>query len=586
MSNFFHFSNVRTVGLITVGLLCSWFPGQVLAKGDTITEAFGVNMHLRQRLTDSKWATALDLADQAGVEWAREEFNWDVLEPTDDQFSFTTYDAVTAAYADHDIAVLGLLTYSSSWASSNPGSTDAEFYPPNLEAWSDYVGTVAEHYADQIDYWEIWNEPNYAGFWQGSTNEYVELLETAATAITIANPNAKIVLGGLSGADTDFLDTVYDSISEKTMIDVVAVHPYRVVGDDYNYAPETVYNGLNTLSTDLYNVKAVLNHHGQFDTPVWLTEVGWTTGESGVNERTQAEYLIRLYTLALSIPNVHKVFWYSFNDTADDESYNDAQFGLVEEDFSKKVAFSAFQFVHNNLNRRWFKDQILPEYKIIDNFSASQAHGWKFSGTHCTNGTINDHYQGTMLVSYVFTGSNNCYAPVTINQELPNPTRALQFKVKGDDDDTSLRVRVVDATGETFQYDLGYMPKEWLFYTVQLSEPANYWNGDRDGKLDQPLTFNALVLDDADGSKEKGTVAFDELSASSRANTYLYRYHMGVKDIYAYWTSDGTKALLLHLAGAGQMLEKRFGKSDMLKESGNGYYRVQSQHAVKFLQTL
>ena len=561
-------------------------PSAVSAKGDTITEAFGVNMHLRQRLTDNEWETALDLANEAGVQWAREEFNWDVIESTNDDFDFTAYDSVAAAYAAHDIEVLGLLTYSSSWASSNPGSTDDEFYPPDLSAWSDYVGTVAEQYAGQIDYWEIWNEPNYSAFWKGTTDDYVELVETAATAITTANPDAVIVLGGLSGADTDFLDTVYNTISDKSLIDVVAVHPYRVIGGDYNYAPETVYDGLNSLTTDLYNVKAVLNLHGQFDTPIWLTEAGWTTGDAGVSNRVQAEYLMRFYTIALSIPDVQKVFWYSFNDTSDDESYSDAQFGLVEDDFSKKAAFSAYQFVLNNLNKRWFKDQTLPEYKIIDNFSESTGQGWEFSGTECTNGTVNDHYRGTMQVTYVFTGTDNCYAPITLNQELPNPTRALQFKVKGDNDDTLLRLRVVDATGETFQYNLGYMPKEWLFYTVQLSEPASYWNGDKDGKLDQPLTFNAFVIDDTDGSKEKGTLAVDELYASSRAQTYLYRFHKGTKDTYAYWTSDGSKDLLLYLAGAGRMREKRFGKSNVTKESGNGYYRVQSQKAVKFLQTL
>ena len=95
-----------------------------------------------------------------------------------------------------------------------------------------------------------------------------------------------------------------------------------------------------------------------------------------------------------------------------------------------------------------------------------------------------------------------------------------------------------------------------------------------------------IVIDDTDGSKEKGTLAIDELYSSSRAQTYLYRFHKGTKDTYAYWTSDGSKDLLLYLAGAGRIREKRFGKSNVIKESGNGYYRVQSQKAVKFLQTL
>ncbi|EKD76137.1 MAG: hypothetical protein ACD_43C00214G0001 [uncultured bacterium] len=568
--------------VVVVGML----PDVVTAKSNTISDAFGVNMHLRQRITDSDWSTALDLANEAGVDWSREEFSWDVIESTNDQFNFASYDSVIEAYNTHDINVLGLLTYSSSWASSNPGSTEAEFYPPDLDAWSDYVSTVAAHYAGQIDYWEIWNEPNYSGFWKGTTDDYVELVETAATAIKTANPNAKIVLGGLSGADTNFLNEVFSSISDKSLIDVVAIHPYRVIDGDYNYAPETVLDGLNSLTTDIYNVKAILNFNGRSDTPIWLTEIGWTTADAGVSNRMQAEYLMRLYTIALAIPDVQKVFWYSFNDTSDDESYADAQFGLVEEDYSKKTAFSAYQYIRNNLEQRWFKDLSLPDYKIIDNFSSSTGMGWKFSGTQCTNGTVNDHDHGAMQISYAFTADTNCYAPVTLNKELPNPTRALQFKVKGDNDNTLLRVRVVDATGETFQYNLGYMPKEWLYYTIQLNQPSSYWNGDKDGKLDQPITFNAFVLDDTDGSNEQGTLAIDEFYATSHADTYLYRFHKDTKDVYAYWTTNQTQSLLLDLVGAGRMREKRFGKSNITKESGDGYYHVQSQRAVKFLQTL
>ena len=561
-------------------------PSLVAARGDTIQGAFGVNIHLRQRITDANWGTAMQAAEDAGVQWGREQFNWDVIEPADNDFAWKTYDAVIAQYQAHHIQVLGLFTYSSSWASSNSGATDYEFYPPDLAAWKDYVGTVAAHYTGQVDTWEIWNEPNYSGFWKGTIEEYVDLLEIAAAAITEANPNAHIVLGGLSGADSSYLNDVYDTLSDTSTIDVVAIHPYRVLDGDFNYAPETERDGLNSLATDLYNMKAVMNQHGQSDTPVWLTEVGWTTAEAGVSNRLQAEYLIRLYTIALSIPDIEKVFWYSFNDTAENESYTDAQFGLVEDDFSKKPAWSAYQFARNNLSKRKFKDLTLPEYKIIDNFASAAGQGWEFSGTECTDGTMNDHANGTLVISYVFTATDNCYAPVTLNQTLPNPTRALQFKVKGDNDNTLLRLRVVDASGETFQYNLGFMPKEWLFYTVQLGEPSSYWNGDKNGQLDQPLTFNAFVLDDTDGSRERGTIAIDELYATSRADTYLYRFHKGDKDVYAYWTTNTSRSLLLNLVGAGRMREKRWEKSNLIKKSGNGYYRVQSQRAVKFLQTL
>lgn len=573
----------------TITLTALWLtlvPGLAAAatSTDTITEAFGMNLHLRQRIPQAEWTTVLELADEAGVQWAREQFNWDVLEPVDDSFDFDTYDAVMSAYQAQDVQVLGLLTYSSSWASSNTGATDYEFYPPDLDAWENYVGTVAEHFAGQIDYWEIWNEPNHAGFWKGSTQEYVDLFEVASAAITAANPDAVVVLGGLSGSDSNYLDTVYETIADKTMIDVVAIHPYREAEGSFNHAPETVVDGLNTLTNDLYNMKAVMNLNGQSDTPIWLTEVGWTTADAGVSDRRQSEFLTRLYIEALVIPKVDKIFWYSFNDTSDDESYLDAHFGLVEDDYTTKPALTAYDYAKQHLNGRYFKDQTLPGAQVVDDFSASQ--GWEFAGTVCTDGSLNDHSNGVMQVSYKFTATSNCYAPITLNEKLPDPTRALQFKVKGDNDNTFLRVRLVDATGEIFQYNLGYMPSEWLYYVIQLDQVSSYWGGDKDGLLDQPLTLNAFVLDDTDGSLEQGELSFDDVLATPKSHTYLYRFHKDNKDVYAYWTSKQKRDLTVHLAGAGKMREYRFNKDSVLHESGSTDYKIKSDRVVKFLQTL
>jgi hypothetical protein len=572
-------TKIKAVILIIISVL----PSLALAKDNVITDAFGANIHLRQRHSEDTWEDVLTAADTAGVQWAREQFNWDVIESTNNDFNYDAYDAVLAAYQAHDINVLGLLTYSSSWASSNSGSTDYEAYPPDDTAWADYVGNVAEHYAGQIDYWEIWNEPNYAGFWTGDASDYADLLNTAITAIQAANPNAKIVLGGLSGADYDFLSDVLDQIDDLDALAVVAIHPYRTSEGSYNYAPEDIATGLNTLTTDIYNIKAVMNRFGLTDTPIWLTEVGWQTGTDGVGARTQAEYLIRLYTQALAIPDVQKVFWYTLVDTSSDEDISDAQFGLYEDDLTPKTAVSAYQFVVQELSNRWHKDQTLPQAHLVDDFSGGL--GWHYAGTVCTTGTLDDHDNGRLYATYHFTSNTNCYAPITLGQQLPTGTQSLLFKAKGDNNSTLLRVRVVDSTGETFQYNLGYMPKEWLYYTVQLGQPSTWWNGDHDGKLDQPLTFDAFVLDDADGLQETGTVQFDDLSTSTKANVYQYRFHKGSKDTYAYWSTAKERKLRILLAGAGRIKERIWRYEDRLHTSGNGYYRLRARNGVTFLRT-
>lgn len=558
-------------------VLFNFFPNIALAKNVIDADAFGANIHLRQRHVEEDWDDILTLADTYGVEWAREQFNWDVIESTDGEYNFTAYDAVIDTYDAHEIEVLGLLTYSSSWASANPGATDYEFYPPDLDAWSDYVETVAEHYAGRITYWEIWNEPNHPSFWKGDTADYADLFNSAVAAVQAGNPDAKVVFGGLSGADYAFLEDVLPLVDDVDDIAVMALHPYS------DNAPEVATNGVNTLTTDLYNIKAVLNRFEMARTPIWLTEVGWQTGDDGVGNRTQAEYLTRLYTLALAIPDVEKIFWYSLADTAEDESISAAQYGLLEDDLQPKEAANAFGFVATELANQWFKDQTLPSAQIMDNFVTSQ--GWQFAGTICTEGTVNDHDNGKMSVRYRFTADTNCYAPVNLGKQLPTNTRSLQFKAKGDNNSTLLRLRVVDSTGETFQYNFGYLPKEWLYYTVQLNQPSSWWNGNGDGKLDQPLTFDSFVLDDADGLQEKGTAQFDELIVSERSQTYLYRFHKGKKDKYAYWSTSGTRRLRVLLSGAGRIEERIWRYEDRRHNSGDGYYLLRARPAVTFLQT-
>ncbi len=550
----------------------------------TVKNAFGVNMHLRQRITEADWDTVMDSADEAGVQWGREQFDWDVIEPSDGTYSWASYDKVLAEYTQRDIKMLGLLTYSSSWASAVPGSTDSEFYPPDMTAWKDYVATVADHYKDDINYWEIWNEPNHEGFWKGDLDGYSDLIVAASAAIKAANPDAKIVLGGLSGSDADYLDDLYTDINDASVIDVVAFHPYRVLNGGFNNAPEMNADGLNTLLTDIYNMKAVVRKHDKANTPLWITELGWTTYADGVTKTKQAQFLMRAYTTALAIPNVKKVFWYTFSDTSSDNSLSEAKFGLVDVNYKKKKALDAFTFTKNHLNRHYLKDQSLPRQTLVDDFSINT--GWALEGTECTKGSIEMTGNGRMQINYNFFGSTNCYAPIKRNVALPNNTRALLLKMKGSDDQTTARVRITDATGETFQYTLGYMPGQWLYYPVQLNRYSDNWNGDGDGKLDRPLKLESIVFDDKDGELEEGTVTLDEIYASPVANTMLYRFHKGGKDLYAYWTAKRRKNNTLNLTGAGKVRVERFKRANVVKSSGTATYKVKSDRLVKFLQTL
>lgn len=95
-----------------------------------------------------------------------------------------------------------------------PAIVDGEVNPENY--WAAYVYKTVDTYKDYVDVWEIWNEPdwvadyNYTLTWDqeaptaaqlvrfgGSIHDYVRMLRVSMEAAKLADPDAKIALGGI-----------------------------------------------------------------------------------------------------------------------------------------------------------------------------------------------------------------------------------------------------------------------------------------------------------------------------------------------------------------------------------------------------
>ena len=74
--------------------------------------------------------------------------------------------------------------------------------PENFSKWAEICKHIVMHYNDgwdngyhyNITYWEIWNEPDLKGFWNGSADEYYRLYNITATILK--DYNASIKVGG------------------------------------------------------------------------------------------------------------------------------------------------------------------------------------------------------------------------------------------------------------------------------------------------------------------------------------------------------------------------------------------------------
>lgn len=247
----------------------------------------------------------------SGANLARQDFLWDMLEPAKGQFDWSFYDKVVDINYSNDIDTIGLLCYSTPWSSTvapNPPANDIiNHYPPEeLGDFAEYVYQTVSRYKNKVHSWEIWNEPNLNGFFRptNSPEAYYELLRAGYLAAKRADPTAKVVMAGLSGTGSVYMQKLLD-LGAADYTDALVIHPYQA-GD-----PETG----NSFANDILGIRQKAP-----DKNMWITEWGWQTKEFDLKK--QAVYTAKGYVLALAA-GVENIALYSFNQATDSE------YGLV-----------------------------------------------------------------------------------------------------------------------------------------------------------------------------------------------------------------------------------------------------------------
>jgi hypothetical protein len=287
---------------------------------------FGVQTHFGQYRTGVD--KLLDLIQDAGLGWIRDEVYWSEVEKEKGVFKFPpAYDSYLRAAQARGIQVLLILDF------GNPAYAVAEKSAPATEAdrraFARYCGEVVKRYKPLgVRTYEIWNEPNASTFWKPQPNpeEYYRLLEAAYISCKDADPDATVLGCSTAGTDLDFIGRVLDAGGSRCM-DGLSFHPYS-----QPLAPE------KKLLTDISKLTRL--SPGK---PLWITEVGYPTcsGATGVDEETQADYLVRTFLLARASPAVERVFWYDFQNDGEDRDEAEFNFGLVGMDRTPKPAYRA-----------------------------------------------------------------------------------------------------------------------------------------------------------------------------------------------------------------------------------------------------
>lgn len=182
---------------------------------------------------------------------------------------------------------------------------------PDDKSWRDFVRALGERYRGKITRWEIWNEANVKGFWNGSVGDYALKLDAAYETLKKIDRANIIVSAGTSGVDVDWVKLL---LSRTDQFDVLAVHSYRSTPPEVGRFLAGHYGG-KTLDEDMFSLRATLPN----DKSIWITETGLNTREGGkglfepVSELEQAARLVRQAIIAKS-HGVDRGYWWLFRD--------------------------------------------------------------------------------------------------------------------------------------------------------------------------------------------------------------------------------------------------------------------------------
>ena len=374
---------VVLAGMLALVLIRSAMPARTSAdewvKARTVPNTdvnpFGANFFLAREVEPWKRERTVEMAQQAGLGWAKQQFAWAEIEPLDkgefinpvsQESSWTKFDELVDLYDRHGLQVIARLDRAPDWA--RPPDTRDETPPADFEDYGDFVHAFVDHFRDRIQYIQIWNEPNVYPEWGEQAVDpeaYVDMLKIAYQRAKEANPNVYVLSAPLattlgehhpesgkwrSMPDLDYLEAMYEAGAGE-YFDILSVNAF---GFDLPPDDPPDPSVLNFRRVELQ--REIMERYEDAGKAVWFNEYGWNAAPDSftdeeltwkrVSEELQAEYTLQGIELSRRDWPWAGAFniWY-FRQTGqqytpDDPAY---YFRMVDLDFTPRRVYDAVQ---------------------------------------------------------------------------------------------------------------------------------------------------------------------------------------------------------------------------------------------------
>jgi hypothetical protein len=283
-------------------------------------------------------------AGMCGAKVIRTGSGWGSIERQEGEFDWSQFDRIVKMYGDQGMEIQCLLAFTPRWAAApeKRGAKDWHEWNnsmPREDAWRNWVRAMAKRYGDRIRYWEVWNEPDI-GFWRGTLDEYLVLLQAAYEEIKGADPKLQVMTGGFAAYHRNpaFMEGVIQR--GQQWFDIFAHHRHG----NFRGFQQEVDGPIAKLRSQLKPPK-----------PIYFNETA--IASIGIGERGQAETLVKKLTLAWA-RGAMGYTWYDLRNDGFDPHEFEHNYGMVTNDFYPKAVYVAYNTLVTHLGGRTFVKQL------------------------------------------------------------------------------------------------------------------------------------------------------------------------------------------------------------------------------------
>ncbi len=292
-------------------------------------------------------------ATRLGASWTRVRFQWaEVQADGPDAWDPPVDDEALATELDDGRMVIGLLIGIPDWARARNRLPEG-LYLPHTDpdnTWAVFVREAVGRYEGQINHWVIWNEPDIddpdapGHTWDGSPEDFAQLLRIAYLVAKETNPDAVVHLGAFTyfwdpeyfGRFLDILLADPEAADNNYYFDVATAHLY--------FQPDRIYDVINAFRADMTT-------RGLWK-PIWLVETNAPPADDPYWTVPNWTLYVTLYEQAAFIPQAmasalaagaERIAVFKLMDVDGDRAANPEPFGLLRQDNSRRPAFDTYR---------------------------------------------------------------------------------------------------------------------------------------------------------------------------------------------------------------------------------------------------